>query len=213
MKRRCYNKHNEHFDRYGGRGITVCQEWKSDFMNFYDWATTHGYKDGLSIDRIDNNGNYEPSNCRWATQKQQVLNSTTAIECSIKGTKVSLTDIADILGVSFKRIRRIVYLFEKGYSVSELLSLANKDDSFMFSEYPNTKTIEDLPKKCELKPFDKVLVRNNDAEIWIATLFGFYDKEFENYVCLGDVFDKCIPYNEETKHLLGTTDEWKGGEG
>lgn len=76
---------------------------------------------------------------------------------------------------------------------------------------PDTKQIEDLPKKYEFKPFDKVLVRGNDAETWIATLFGFYDKVFENYVCIGDVFGQCIPYNEETKHLLGTTDKWKGG--
>lgn len=77
---------------------------------------------------------------------------------------------------------------------------------------PDTKQIEDLPKKCELKPFDKVLARNSDAATWIATLFGFYDRVFEGYVCIGDVFEQCIPYNEETKHLLGTTDEWKGGE-
>lgn len=77
---------------------------------------------------------------------------------------------------------------------------------------PDTKSIEDLPKKCEFKPFDKVLARNSDAATWIATLFGFYDRVFEGYVCIGDVFEQCIPYNEETKHLLGTTDEWKGGE-
>lgn len=76
---------------------------------------------------------------------------------------------------------------------------------------PDTKQIEDLPKKCEFKPFDKVLARHSDAETWIATLFGFYDKVFENYVCIGGVFGQCVPYNEETKHLLGTTDEWKGG--
>ena len=74
------------------------------------------------------------------------------------------------------------------------------------------KQIEDLPKKCEFKPFDKVLARNSDAATWIATLFGFYDRVFEGYVCIGDVFEQCIPYNDETKHLLGTTDEWKGGE-
>lgn len=77
---------------------------------------------------------------------------------------------------------------------------------------PDTKSIEDLPKKCEFKLFDKVLARNSDAATWIATLFGFYDRVFEGYVCIGDVFEQCIPYNEETKHLLGTTDEWKGGE-
>lgn len=75
----------------------------------------------------------------------------------------------------------------------------------------DTKSIEDLPKKCEFEPFDKVLVRCNDAETWIATLFGFYDKVFGNYVCIGGVFGQCIPYNEETAHLLGTTDDWEGG--
>lgn len=221
MKRRCYNKHNEHFDRYGGRGITVCQEWKSDFMNFYDWATTHGYKDGLSIDRIDNNGNYEPSNCRWATQKQQVLNSTGIIKCSIGDTDASLTDIAEILGVSFKRIRRIVYLFEKGYSVNELLSLSKKDDSFMFADDSDTKQIEDLPKKCEFEPFQKVLVRDSKDEGWGPAFFvrmRDVDDAGYKYKCLtlktaeSCGFRQCIPYNEETKHLLGTTDEWKGDE-
>ena len=131
MKRRCYNKHNEHFDRYGGRGIIVCDEWKTDFMNFYDWAMSNGYDDKLSIDRINNEGNYEPSNCRWANQKQQIVNSTATIKCSLGGNIVSLSDIADILGVSFKRIRRIVYMLNNGYDMSELLSLSKKEDSFM----------------------------------------------------------------------------------
>lgn len=129
MKRRCYNKHNEHFDRYGGRGIIVCDEWKTDFMNFYDWAMSNGYDDKLSIDRINNEGNYEPSNCRWANQKQQVVNSTAAIKCSLGGNIVSLSDIADILGISFKRIRRIVYMLNNGYDMNEILSLSKKDDS------------------------------------------------------------------------------------
>ena len=214
MKRRCYNKHNEHFDRYGGRGIIVCDEWKTDFMNFYDWAMSNGYDDKLSIDRINNEGNYEPSNCRWANQKQQIVNSTATIKCSLGGNIVSLSDIADILGVSFKRIRRIVYMLNNGYDMSELLSLSKKDDSFMFAEETDAekKAIVDLkPKVDELKPFDKVIVRCSKADKWSIDFFSY--KVSNGYICTGDAwFGYCLPYNDETAHLLGTTDEWKGGE-
>ena len=215
MKRRCYNKHNEHFDRYGGRGIIVCDEWKTDFMNFYDWAMSNGYDDKLSIDRINNEGNYEPSNCRWANQKQQIVNSTATIKCSLGGNIVSLSDIADILGVSFKRIRRIVYMLNNGYDMSELLSLSKKDDSFMFAEETDAekKQIVDLKTKVdELKPFDKVVVRCSEADRWSIDFFSY--KVHNGYICTGDAwFGYCLPYNDETAHLLGTTDEWKGGEG
>lgn len=79
MKDRCYNSSNKSYERYGGRGITVCDEWLHDFQNFYKWAIESGYdekapKGQCTIDRIDNNQGYNPDNCRWVDQKTQCSN-------------------------------------------------------------------------------------------------------------------------------------------
>ena len=76
MKQRCYNKNHRSYKNYGGRGIEVCEQWRSDFMSFYNWATENGYDENApfgvcTIDRINGDGNYQPTNCRWASFKIQ----------------------------------------------------------------------------------------------------------------------------------------------
>ena len=75
IKDRVLNPKNKAYSYYGRRGITICDEWKNDFMSFYNWAMSNGYSDELSIDRINNDGNYEPSNCRWTTKTIQSRNT------------------------------------------------------------------------------------------------------------------------------------------
>jgi hypothetical protein len=94
MKKRCYNSKTEYYCNYGGRGITICDEW-SEFVNFNNWAMESGYNDLLFIDRIDNDGNYEPDNCRWVTR-----------EVNMQNTRIlKITNTSGYRGVSF-HIRR-----------------------------------------------------------------------------------------------------------
>lgn len=97
MKARCYNPKNENYKNYGGRGISICEEWRNDFLPFYNWAMDNGYEDYLTIDRINNDGNYEPNNCRWATYKQQANNKrnpTPKLYLTIDGVKKPIIEWA-----------------------------------------------------------------------------------------------------------------------
>lgn len=97
---RCYNHKNKDYRNYGGRGITVCDEWRNSFIVFYNWSVSSGYDKSLQIDRINNNGNYEPLNCRWATLKQQGRNRRTNNIIEYNGKSQCLSDWAEELGIS-----------------------------------------------------------------------------------------------------------------
>lgn len=99
MKDRCLNLRNGRYSEYGGRGITVCDEWKDSAEAFIEWALANGYDDDLTLDRIDVNGNYEPSNCRWATLKQQANNTRKNVFLTYKGETHTLSEWSDISGI------------------------------------------------------------------------------------------------------------------
>lgn len=99
MMHRCYKEHTKDYPRYGGRGITVCGEWH-DIIKFRDWAILSGYREDLQLDRIDNNGNYEPDNCRWTTAKEQGNNRRNCTYITIDGCTHTATQWCEIKGLS-----------------------------------------------------------------------------------------------------------------
>lgn len=106
MKRRCYLKTDLAYKDYGGRGITICDEWLDDFSTFYDWALSHGYTDNLTIDRIDVNGNYEPMNCRWIERGEQPKNTRRNIVISYCGETHILSDWSRKMGIPMTTLSR-----------------------------------------------------------------------------------------------------------
>lgn len=104
MKDRCYNSNNTMFKHYGDRGIIVCSEWKDSFETFY--VNMGPRPEGTSIDRIDVNGNYEPSNCRWATNAEQARNTTRTVLITYDGKTQCLSDWAIEIGISFKGLKK-----------------------------------------------------------------------------------------------------------
>ena len=101
MKSRCNNPNLPDYKDYGGRGITVCDEWQNSYEAFRDWANQNGYLDHLTIDRIDVNGNYEPSNCRWATNKEQSNNRRTNKLITFNGETHNIHEWSEIIGINY----------------------------------------------------------------------------------------------------------------
>lgn len=116
MKSRCYLKTNEKFSNYGKRGIVVCDEWKTNFKAFKSWAVENGYQEGLTLDRIDVNGNYCPSNCRWVTNKVQQNNRTNNRIVEYKGEKYTLKQLSEKARLPYSTLWNRLNL---GWSVEE----------------------------------------------------------------------------------------------
>ena len=121
MKKRCYNIHDNRYHRYGGRGIIICDEWKNDFIAFHDWAIKNGYADDLTIERKDTDGNYEPDNCCWASNKEQSNNRSTNVKLTIGNSTRTLKQWCDIFEVDYKKINAR-YSRNKEITIDELFN-------------------------------------------------------------------------------------------
>jgi hypothetical protein len=116
---RCYNVKNKSYNRYGARGITMCDEWRNDYLNFKGWVLSNGHQEGLQLDRIDNNGNYEPNNCRFVTCKINNRNRNNNIFIEYKGESKTLGEWAELLRIRNcvlnNRIKRLGWSIKKAF--------------------------------------------------------------------------------------------------
>jgi len=125
MRNRCFNPNDIAYKDYGGRGISVCDDW-SDFVNFLEWSINNNYKLGLSIDRINNNGNYEPSNCRWATKQEQANNRRNnrldTVKVSAFGETKAVRSWLQDIRCNVKSMTTIVYRIGAGWTPEDAIS-------------------------------------------------------------------------------------------
>lgn len=118
MKTRCYNKNACNYHNYGGRGIKVCDEWLHNFKAFQEWALSHGYDNTLRIDRIDNDKDYEPSNCRWVTNKENNNNRGDCVYVEFEGETHTLKEWSELYNVNYQLVWA---RYRRGWSIDKAL--------------------------------------------------------------------------------------------
>ncbi len=141
MKHRCQNPKNRSFKNYGGRGIKVCERWQSSFANFL--ADMGGKPGNLTLDRIDNNGNYEPGNCRWATPSQQVRNRRDVVYLEVNGVRKAVWEWASIINIPR---RTLLNRIRRGWSPEDVISVP-PTTSYGRRHYKERKVSEFIAKK------------------------------------------------------------------
>lgn len=148
MKQRCFDTKIECYKNYGGRGITICDEWKNNYSAFKEWAINNGYKDDLTIDRIDVNGNYEPNNCKWATRKEQANNTRTNRNITYNNETHTLAEWSDITGIQRDVIKSRI---EKGWSLDNVFSKGVRHSSRRYYTYNGeTHNLTEWAKKMNI---------------------------------------------------------------
>ena len=128
MKQRCYNKNHKSYHNYGGRGIEICDEWKNNFSKFHKWAIDNGYNPNAprgecTIDRINVNGNYEPSNCRWISNIEQQQNKRNNNLVTYKGETKTVTQWEKEINISRRTICRRL---KEGLDIGQIIEKYNK---------------------------------------------------------------------------------------
>jgi len=176
MKQRCYNKNNKSYLNYGGRGIKVCDEWKNDFKKFYDWAMDNGWKEGLHINRIDNDGDYQSNNCNCISPKENSNNKRTNRYIEYNNEKFTIMQLAEKLDIN----PQLLYKSNCNLSdISNLLEMKNflRDLNMKFRGFDG----KEYPISFINKKRNKVSELHNRARKIIEKLFP-----------LELVFEECV---------------------
>lgn len=119
MKDRCYNERSPEYHNYGGRGITICVDWLNSFESFYDWSIKNGYRQGLTIDRINGGVEYAPGNCRWTTAKVQGNNTRRNHLLEYNGEVHTVAEWADIKGINYNTLNGRIH---RGWTIERALT-------------------------------------------------------------------------------------------
>lgn len=118
MHKRCKNPRHWAYDRYGGRGITVCEEW-SNYGTFSTWAKEHGYADSLTIDRRENDGPYSPQNCQWVSRREQARNRSNTLHQQVDGRQIPLSELAESHNISYTTLYSRIHHY--GWTIDRAL--------------------------------------------------------------------------------------------
>lgn len=143
IKARCQNPNSTSYKDYGGRGIKICEEWE-DFTNFYSWAIANGYKNGLTIERKDNNKNYSPSNCKWATYKEQANNKRNNVYFTYQGETKTLAQWDESTD------KDIAGRISKGWTIEQAMNTENNYNHTKIELEGKFYTIAELAKKYKI---------------------------------------------------------------
>ena len=127
IKKRCYKQNNPGYKNYGGRGIKMCDEWKNDYVKFRDWAKNNGYKENLTIDRINNNGNYEPNNCRWVNRHIQNSNTRRTHFITFNGEIHTMKEWSKILNIKYSTLANRLLTYK--WSIEKALSTPKNNEN------------------------------------------------------------------------------------
>ena len=191
MKNRCYNKNNISFINYGNRGIIMCKEWKNNFINFHDWAINNGYKENLSIDRIDINGNYEPSNCRWVSMKEQARNKRNNVIIKHNNQEYIAKDYCDMLNINYKNfLKKIKMAFLDTITTQTFRDYFTREFNYLIIwDEETTYNKNDIVYYSETKLFYQSLINGNVANVPSENIEDWEEIEddYNNYINDNDI--------------------------